>query len=81
LDFGPGRGGETIGWQPGCTCDAGEPVPCVCLDPFGGSGTVGLVADQLGRDSILIDLNPEYVTMAKRRITGDAPLFAEVEAS
>jgi DNA modification methylase len=72
---------RTTGWQPGCTCDAGDPIPCVCLDPFGGSGTVALVAGQLGRDSILIDLNPEYVEMANERITGDAPLFAKVETS
>lgn len=48
------------------------------LDPFGGSGTVGLVADRLGRDAILIELNPEYADMARARITGDAPLLAEV---
>jgi DNA modification methylase len=34
----------------------------------------------MGRDAILIELNPEYATMAKRRITNDAPLFAEVSA-
>lgn len=37
------------------------------LDPFGGSGTTGLVATELGRDSILIDLNPDYCEMARRR--------------
>lgn len=48
------------------------------LDPFGGAGTTGLVADRLGRDAILIELNPEYAEMARKRITNDAPLFAEV---
>ncbi len=48
------------------------------LDPFGGAGTTGLVADRCQRDAILIELNPEYAAMAKRRIEGDAPLFAEV---
>lgn len=48
------------------------------LDPFGGAGTTGLVADQLGRNAILIELNPEYADMAERRIRDDAPLFAEV---
>lgn len=47
------------------------------LDPFGGAGTTGLVADRLGRNAILIELNPEYAAMAERRITADAPLFAE----
>jgi DNA modification methylase len=46
------------------------------LDPFGGAGTTGLVADRLGRDAVLIELNPTYAEMARERITGDAPLFA-----
>jgi DNA modification methylase len=47
------------------------------LDPFGGAGTTGLVADRLQRSSVLIELNPEYAVMAERRIHGDAPLFVE----
>lgn len=50
------------------------------LDPFGGAGTTGLVADRLQRNALLIELNPEYAEMARRRIHGDAPLFAEVAA-
>lgn len=50
------------------------------LDPFGGAGTTGLVADRLQRDAILIELNPDYADMARSRISGDAPLFSEVEA-
>lgn len=57
---------------------AGCPAGGVVLDPFGGAGTVGLVADRLQRDAILIELNPEYAAMAERRIRGDASLFAEV---
>jgi len=49
------------------------------LDPFGGAGTVGLVADRLGRSSTLLELNPEYIELAKQRIYSDAPLFCEVE--
>jgi DNA modification methylase len=59
---------------------AGSPGGGVILDPFGGAGTTGLVADRNGRDAILIELNPEYAVMAERRIKGDAPLFAEVSA-
>jgi DNA modification methylase len=40
----------------------------VVLDPFGGAGTTGLVADRLGRDSILIELNPDYAAMATARL-------------
>lgn len=57
---------------------AGCPVGGTVLDPFGGAGTTGLVADRLQREAILIELNPEYAAMAERRIRGDAPLFAEV---
>ena len=71
---------ETLGWQPTCEHDT-EPVPATVLDPFGGSGTVSLVASRLGRDAILIELNPEYAEMAERRIYSDAPLLADVEVS
>ena len=57
---------------------AGCPAGGTVLDPFGGAGTTGLVADRLGRDAILIELNPEYAAMAQRRIEGDAGMFAEV---
>ena len=48
------------------------------LDPFGGAGTTGLVADRLGRNAILFELNPAYAEMARQRITRDAPLLAVV---
>lgn len=70
---------ETIGWQPTCACNV-EIAPATILDPFGGSGTTGLVADRLGRDAILIELNGDYTAMAKRRIEKDGGLFAEVAA-
>jgi DNA modification methylase len=57
---------------------AGCPKGGTCLDPFGGAGTTGLVADRLGRNAILIELNPEYAEMAERRIRGDAGMFAQV---
>lgn len=48
------------------------------LDPFGGAGTTGLVADRLQRNAILIDLNDEYRPMAVSRLDADqpGPLFA-----
>ncbi len=57
---------------------AGCPKDGTVLDPFGGAGTTGLVADRWGRNAILIELNPEYAAMAERRIKGDCPMFAEV---
>lgn len=50
---------------------AGCPKGGIVLDPFGGAGTTGLVAERLGRDSILIELNEEYANMARRRIRAD----------
>lgn len=63
-----------------CGCNAGT-VPGTVLDPFGGAGTTGMVADRLGRDAILIELNPEYAALAERRIHSDAGMFAEVLAA
>lgn len=57
---------------------AGCPVGGTVLDPFGGAGTTGLVADRHGRNAMLIELNPAYAEMARKRISSDAPLFAEV---
>jgi DNA modification methylase len=58
----------TTGWQPSCTCEAGEPVPATCLDPFAGAGTVSLVAAKHGRSSIAIELNPDYLDLARERL-------------
>lgn len=68
----------TTGWQPTCDCPDHAPVPQVILDPFGGAGTTGLVADRLGRSSILCELNPAYAALAAERITADAPLLGSV---
>ena len=69
---------RTQKWAPSCQCSAGSPVPATMLDPFGGAGTVGLVADRLGRDSITIEISPDYADMAQRRIRADAPLLTNV---
>lgn len=54
-------------------CGCGVPTrPGVVLDPFFGSGTVGVVAQSLGRDWLGIELNPAYVELAQRRL-GLAP--------
>jgi DNA modification methylase len=59
---------STLGFRPACTCPAADPVPCVVLDPFIGSGTTAAVARSLGRDCVGIDLNPKYLTMARQRV-------------
>jgi DNA modification methylase len=63
------------------TCiKAGCPKGGTVLDPFGGAGTTALCADRLGRNALLIELNPAYVEIARKRLTNDAGLFAEVAA-
>jgi len=57
-----------LGWRPTCDHDH-QPVPCVVLDPFMGSGTTALVSRRLGRRSIGIELNQGYATMAARRLS------------
>lgn len=51
------------------------------ITPFGGAGTTGLVADRLGRNALLIELNPAYAALGTDRITNDAPLFADVQSA
>lgn len=60
----------------GGLCSAFDRVPGRVLDPFGGSGTVGLVAETLQRDSVLIELNAEYAAIARRRVGLDDAMAA-----
>ena len=57
---------------------AGCPKGGTVLAPVGGAGTTGLVADRHGRNAILIELNPEYAEIARKRIKADAGMFADV---
>lgn len=57
---------------------AGCPAGGRVLDPFGGAGTVGLVADRLGLDCTLIELNPEYAEIARARMVADGGLFSDI---
>jgi site-specific DNA-methyltransferase (adenine-specific) len=64
-----------IPWQPDadgrpgsqCTCGSGS-QPGVVLDPFFGTGTVGLVAEQYGREWLGIELNPKFAAAARERL-------------
>lgn len=60
----------------GPICEVFGTEPGVVFDPFGGAGTVSLVAEQLGLRSVMVELNPEYADLAQRRITG-APISIE----
>lgn len=80
----------TVGWSgphfavfppelPKVCIKAGCPAGGTVLDPFGGAGTTSLVASRLGRNSILIELNKQYVDLAAGRVRNDAPMFNQVE--
>ena len=58
---------------------AGCPETGTVLDPFGGSGTTGIVASNLNRNAILVELNPEYIELAKQRIEKQGGLFCDLQ--
>ncbi len=61
---------KTLGWKPSCTCPCAleDPIPGLVLDPFAGSGTVGVVCSKLNRRFVGLDLKLDYCRMAKKRI-------------
>lgn len=60
---------------------AGSAEGDTVLDPFTGSGTVGVVALRHGRNFVGTELNPEYGEIARERISAADPLFNQVEVS
>lgn len=58
---------------------AGCPENGTVLDPFGGSGTTGIVASNHNRKAVLIELNAEYIEIAKQRIQDQGGLFTDLE--
>ena len=54
---------------------AGSQENDTVLDPFTGSGTVGVVANRHGRNFVGIELNPEYAQIARERIGIGLDLF------
>lgn len=61
---------------------AGCPEGGTCLDPFAGSGTVGVVSLRHNRNFVGIDLNADYIEMARKRISDSLPslpLFDSIE--
>lgn len=54
---------------------AGSKPGDLVLDPFGGSGTTGEVAEKLGRRWLLIELNPEYEKLSRERTAQQGLVF------
>lgn len=67
---------RTVGWEAGCGCGL-DPVPCRVLDPFSGSFTTSGVCEYLGRDSVGLELNRDYIAMAPARIASLSAWHAE----
>ena len=61
---------------PTCACNDGR-APATVLDPFGGSGTVAVVAREYGRQSIMIDLAERYLQIAARRLETVQPVLIQ----
>lgn len=65
-------------WKLVCALPGGADCPTarsiLLYYPFGGAGTIGLVAECPGRDSILIEIDPDRDNTTRRRIT-DVALF------
>lgn len=58
----------TVGWEPGCQCNAGDAVPCVVFDPFTGSGTTAEVSLSRGRHFIGCELGESNLEFIERRV-------------
>lgn len=70
IRMGPQLTYQTLGWKRTCKCPGDARVPATVLDPFMGSGTTGIVARQLGRRWIGVDISEEYAKMVRRRMEG-----------
>ena len=70
---------KDLGLHKDCKCDTKEVIKGQVLDPFGGAGTTALVSDRLNREATVIELNKDYVKIAKKRLVSESPLFSNVE--
>ena len=62
-------------------CMLVTPPGGIVLDPFMGSGSTLKAAELEGFSAVGIELDPQYIEIARNRIAGDAPLFADVKVS
>jgi DNA modification methylase len=60
-------------------CRLVTPAGGVVLDPFMGSGSTLKAAELEGFSAIGIELDPQYIEIARRRIAADMPLFATAD--
>ncbi len=67
-----------LGLQKQCDCKTNETKAGTVLDPFGGSGTTGIVAVNHNRHAVLCELNQEYIDLAKDRINQQGGMFVDI---
>jgi hypothetical protein len=67
----------TLGWRSGCEHDD-DSGRAIVLDPFMGSGTVAKVARDHGRDYLGVELNPDYIRLAYKRMGQQVLGFAGI---
>jgi DNA modification methylase len=48
------------------------------FDPMRGSGTTGVAAYHLGRNSILCDISPEFMEMTRKRVEAESDLNGRI---
>lgn len=81
---------RTSGYAPTCDCGCETSIPGIVLDPFAGSGTTGMVAKELGRRWIAMDISEPYLDLQARLRTkwgeqktkiDDLPLFSDLEGA
>jgi DNA modification methylase len=70
---------KPLGLEKQCDCQTNETKGGTVLDPFGGSGTTGIVAASHSRNAILLELNQEYIDLAKERINKELGMMANLK--
>lgn len=68
----------TTGWTPTCGHKV-EPVPCVVLDPFCGSGSAGEAAVSVGRSFVGVDISEKSAKLSLARVAAALPREEIVE--
>jgi DNA modification methylase len=80
-DEGHELSGEDVAdrWEKTCSCETQKTTPCLVFDAFAGVSTTGIVANELGRRYIGMDLSMEYLSTGRQRTSKAVlPLFEEV---
>jgi DNA modification methylase len=65
-----------LGLQKQCDCETNKTKAGTVLDPFGGSGTTGVVASKHNRNAVLCELNEGYIDIAEKRLNDGFDMFS-----